>query len=168
VTRPVDNVINSGTIEGNIDLGRGNDSVENRGSLIGDVFLGLGDDTYVSDRHIAQGIIDGGEGYDIYRLDGENIALDFLTLTSEFNNMEEINITGSGDNSATLTLQNILNVTDLDNQLIISGNAGDSVTSPLQNWVLGDDQIIDGETYHTYTSGDATFLVDTDITQDIS
>ena len=65
-------------------------------------------------------------------------------------------------------MQDLLDLSDTSDQLIVMGNAGDTLTSTGQNWVQGDDQTIDGEVFHTYTSGDATLLVDVDITLDIS
>lgn len=70
----------------------------------------------------------------------------------------------------TLTAQDVLDVTDVDNELRIDGILGDTVTTTDQiNWTQGDDQDIGGETYNVYNSGSgATLLIDNDITQDIT
>ncbi len=106
-------------------------------------------------------VIDGGTGYDTWIITTNNIDFSQLTAT----NMEEIKL---GGNPLSFSLQDILDITDGNNKMIISGSTDAIVTSENQDWILGEDQTIDGEVYHTYTSGDATLLVDVDITQDIS
>jgi len=48
------------------------------------------------------------------------------------------------------------------------GNVGDRITSTLQGWISGGTTPLDNNLYNRYTSGAATLLVDTDITQTIS
>ncbi len=105
-------------------------------------------------------VIDGRAGYDTWIITTNNIDFSQLTAT----NMEEIKL---GGNPLSFSLQNILDITDGNNKMIISGSTDAIVTSENQDWVLGEDQIINGELYYSYTSGDATLLVDADITQDI-
>ncbi len=124
---------------------------------------GKGDDTLV---YSSGDNYDGGEGSDTLILEESGLTLDLSQISMI--NMEAVDITGSGNNSLSLTLQDILDTADTTNQIMIKGDAGDSVSSISQNWVLGADQTIDGEIYHTYTSGDATLLIDADITQDIT
>jgi len=109
---------------------------------------------------------DGGNGRDILKINELVIEIDLSAVT--ISNIEEIDMLFNGDNNLTLTLQDVLDTTDLNNQLIISGDAGDSVTSTGQSWIQGAVQNIDGQDYHVYTFGTGTFLVDTDITQNIS
>ena len=73
-----------------------------------------------------------------------------------------------GDHQITLTLDDLIDFTDDDNILKILGDSGDSVISTGEGWVQGSDQVIDSETYHTYSAGGATLLVDEDIIQTIS
>ena len=82
--------------------------------------------------------------------------------------MEVIDLTGSGNNSTALTLQDLIDVTDEDNLLIIDGNVGDSVTSTGEGWIQGNNQVIDNVTYDSYTSGAGTLLIDEVVTQTIS
>ncbi|MBL4601464.1 MAG: proprotein convertase P-domain-containing protein [Emcibacteraceae bacterium] len=144
--------------------GDGDDII--RGLDTGDsVYAMRGDDTIeITATDFA--LINGHNGEDTLMLDGSGINLDLSTDT--IINMEVIDLTGSGNNSLTLTLQDLLDATDSDNQLIIDGNAGDSVTSSNEGWSQGADQNIDGVTYHTYTAGTGTLLIDEDVTQTIA
>jgi len=59
-----DTIINSGTINGDIDLGIGNDTVVNSGTINGNIALGDGDDSYSSTDGGTVLSIDGGAGND--------------------------------------------------------------------------------------------------------
>ncbi|PHZ85144.1 hypothetical protein CRD36_06945 [Paremcibacter congregatus] len=171
------NDILSGTL-GNDRLfgGEGNDVLS---ADIGDNILygGDGDDTLLhgvsgndemyggsGDDYIRAGngdIIDGGDGVDVWSINTN--TTDFSRVVVR--NMEEITL---GMNPLTITVQDILDMTDANNYLIISGEVGATVTSLNQSWVQGTDTVINGQLYHSYMSGDATLLVDLDIFQDIS
>lgn len=119
------------------------------------------------------GTFDGGADFDTLRLSSYNrdvpewdVDLSLINAT----NFENILLESSSFSQTTLslTIQDVLNVTDSDNELRIDGTALDSVDSTGQGWVQGGDQDVDGETYHTYTAGGATLLVDADIVQDIT
>ena len=129
---------------------------------------GSGDDTIViSNLDFVE--ISTWEGNDTLVLDGSELNLDLGSPTGDLiSGIEEIDLTGSGDNSLTLALSDLLDLSSTSDQLIVMGDSGDSVTSTGQNWVQQADQDIDGETYHVYTSGMATLLVDEDINQTIS
>lgn len=164
-------LIGTGLGNDTIDGGAGNDSLAGHG---GDdqidggagtdiIFGGSGDDNLIFD---SLDTFDGGSGSDTLNVTGTGENIDLSTINAV--DMEIIDLTGTGNNQITLVLQDVLDVTDDDNQIIFDGNVGDQVTSAGQGWVQGADQVIDTETYHTYTVGDATLLVDTDITQNIT
>ncbi|PHZ85269.1 beta strand repeat-containing protein [Paremcibacter congregatus] len=111
-------------------------------------------------------IFNGDAGNDTLDVQATGLNLDLAALS--VTNMENIDLLGTGGNSLVLTQADVLAVTDVDNILIIKGDGDDSVSSVTQDWVLGDDQVIGGETYNTYTSGTATLLVDADIMDTIS
>ncbi len=161
-----DQIINSGTVGLWVSTGAGDD-VFNAvgGSVGGHVSLGDGNDEIHTDNTNFT-FLDGGTGEDSFILKAAGLNLDLSQFTAT--NMEIIDVTGTGNNSLTLSLQDVLDTTDTNNQLIIKGDAGDSVISNAQNWIQGADQTIDGELYHTYTSEAGTLLIDADITQDIS
>ena len=60
----VQNVTNSGTINGLIDLNQSNDTIVNTGTIIGDVFLGDGDDVMDGALGTLNGRAFGGLGND--------------------------------------------------------------------------------------------------------
>ena len=109
---------------------------------------------------------DGGNGRDTLNLDTTAIELDLSTITAI--NIEKISIIPAQGTDLTLSLQDVIDTTDLNNLLIIDGDASDSVNSTGQNWVQGADQAIESQLYHSYTSGTGTLLVEVDIIQDIS
>lgn len=145
--------------------GAGNDLLTGDDPLIGGVIPGNdilnggdGDDSLWGGNG---DIIDGGAGFDTWVISSNTIDFSRVTVS----NIEEISLAG---NPLTIALQDVLDITDTNNELIISGSTEGTVTSTGQDWIQGEDQTIDGEIYHIYTSGDATLLVDVDLTQDIS
>lgn len=140
---------------------------------------GSGDDMFIFEKiysHDPNAIdtFDGGTGIDtLFFRDLYPIvrSFDFDFSMINASNIEILDFTYNGvskEDNITLTLTDILDVTDGNNQLRIDGDANDSVTSTGQNWVQGADQIIDGENYHVYGVGGATLLIDDDITQTIT
>jgi hypothetical protein len=115
-------------------------------------------------RYNAADTFNGGAGKDRleFRMDETELDLSTLTLTD----MEIISLYTAKDFQFNLSIQDVINVTDGNNQLEIWGQA--HLTSTGEGWTQEADQVIDGQTYNTYTGGGATLLVDTDITQDIS
>jgi hypothetical protein len=88
--------------------------------------------------------------------------LDLGASNLVINGVESVDITGSGDNTLTLTMQDVLDVTDSNNQLLIDGNAGDTVISS-ETWSQGSDMVIDSVTYHVFSNISATIIVNQDI-----
>nr|WP_320192297.1 retention module-containing protein [uncultured Desulfobacter sp.] len=95
-----------------------------------DIFGGDGDDIIYGqegDDNIDAGsgndIVDGGSGFDTLIVTSET-ELDF----SNINNIESIDLNrDGGDQTITLSLDQVLDMTDEDNTLQITGEAGDSV-----------------------------------------
>ena len=121
------------------------------------LFGGGGDDTFVWDA--ADTTIDGGAGFDTLRVDGAGLSLNLTAMP--LNAIEGINLTGSGNNTLTLTAAELLAAAP-GGTLRIDGNAGDVVNKGT-GWTHGADQVIGAQTYRTFTQGGATLLVDTDI-----
>ena len=57
----------------------------------------------------------------------------------------------------------MLDISDESNQLTVAGNAGDSVHIGA-GWTAGGTTSVGSQDYQIYTAGQATLLVDTDIT----
>lgn len=166
-----DDLIGTGLGNDTIDGGAGNDNLAGHsgddqidgGAGTDTIFGGLGDDSFIFD---SLDIFDGGSGSDTLDVSGTGENINLSTINAV--NMEIIDLTGTGNNQITLVLQDVIDVTDDNNQIIFDGNAGDQVTSAAQGWVQGADEVIGSETYNTYAVGLATLLVDEDITQNIS
>ncbi|MDD2566440.1 MAG: VWA domain-containing protein, partial [Thiovulaceae bacterium] len=137
-----------------IDGGTGNDFID--GGVGADyVLAGAGDDTIVFDAQ--DRMMDGGEGYDTLLIE-DNQTIDFGGLSEHISNIETIKL-GEGKQDVTLTLEDVLSMTDDAHTLRIDGDADDTVHLLEQGeWKLGD-SIVEGEnSYNVYTaeSGDAT------------
>jgi hypothetical protein len=116
------------------------------GTSARDVFVGgLGDDTMTGNGgadvfrggsgndHIVLGSaaftdIDGGAGTDTLQLTGAGLSLDLTSLAgSHVKNIEHIDITGSGNNTLTLNVHDVLDIPDTEHTLLVTGDAGDTV-----------------------------------------
>jgi VCBS repeat-containing protein len=104
---------------------------------------------------------------DRLELSAGGISFDTISATS----IEKIDLTQSGNTSITnLTMQEVLDVTDGNNELMIIADSGDSValTNDGGNtWVQGSNITYGDQTFETYTNGDATLKVNDDATINI-
>ena len=170
-----------------LDGGAGNDSLV--GSVKGDALLGgLGNDTLIGnygpdtllagagDDVIRLGAIpefgatefmDGGAGTDMLQVTGAGQTLDLTIVHNRILGIEIVDLTGSGDNTLILKLGDLLALSTTTDILRVDGDAGDTVASAGQGWVLteGDPTTIGAHQYNSYTSSLGTLLIDTDITQ---
>ncbi|MFA7028615.1 MAG: hypothetical protein WC163_11655, partial [Sulfurovum sp.] len=137
-----------------IDGGAGDDYIDG-GAGADYILAGSGDDTIVFDAQ--DRMIDGGTGYDTLLIKGDQ-EIDFSGLSEHISNIETIKL-GEGKQDVTLTLEDVLSMTDDAHTLRIDGDADDTVHLLEQGeWKLGD-SIVEGEnSYNVYTaeSGDAT------------
>ena len=123
---------------------------------------------------IYQDQFNGGAGRDVIRLDAHDgsghYEVDFSLIDAS--NIEELwllNITVEQYDIVSVTVQDVLDMTDINNIFTFYGNTDDSITSIGQGWVQGVDVInAGGLTLNSYTSGGATLLIDEDIVQTIS
>ena len=130
----------------------GNDTLIGRGGA--DVFqAGTGND-HIKVTDLSFGSVDGGTGSDVLHTDGKDLNLDLSFLGEKIQGIETICLYGRGDNTLTLTAEDLINLSDTTNTLKVHGNAGDRV-------ILDDKWVDHGSHgfYHTYTQDDAVLLV---------
>jgi len=114
--------------------------------------------------------VDGGSGIDTFKLDGAGILLDLSAISSPaIQNIEKIDLTGSGANTLKLGLTDMLqsfdnsnvfnssnttsglSATVTKNQLMVDGDIGDKVVlSDLLNWTAAGNVVANGHTYVAY------------------
>ncbi|MBB6366353.1 hypothetical protein FHR56_001466 [Xanthomonas sacchari] len=138
--------------------GDGSDLIFNVGS--GDqVLAGNGDDTIQITGNTFVSI-DGGAGFDTL-LFANGIDLDYNAAgIGTLSNIERLDL-GKGDSGSTLTLtaSEVLAITDSNDTLQITGDGAD-VLNVIGAVDSGTTQAIDGITYHVYSFGTATLLVE--------
>ena len=89
-------------------------------------------------------------------------------INNLYTGLERIDLTGTGDNALTLDVRDVLALSDTSNELLVDGNAGDTVNSLGEGWVNGGGVNVGGINYNQYTFGAASLLVDTDVIQNIT
>jgi hypothetical protein len=150
--------------------GTGNDLLIGTGGA--DAFQGGGGNDVVRISSIDFRLADGRNGTDTLELDGSSLHLDLTALAdNRTRSIERIDITGTGANSLTLSVLDVLNLSEESNELVVMGNAGDVVnrgagwTTASSGGTNGDGtSTIDGATYQIYVAGQATLLLDTEMT----
>ncbi|MCH6576533.1 MAG: cadherin-like domain-containing protein, partial [Proteobacteria bacterium] len=133
--------------------GDGNDTLNGQGDSDA-LFGGAGDDILVWDS--IDTTIDGGSGTDTLNASGADV--DITTFAGTITGIEQIDLSAVGNQTVTLTAQDVLDISDTDTVTIVGGPP-DTVEAGT-GWTDGG---ISGG-FHTYTQGLATLLVDTDVT----
>ncbi|CAC9637578.1 beta strand repeat-containing protein, partial [bacterium endosymbiont of Bathymodiolus sp. 5 South] len=152
--------------------GAGNDTLTGNGGM--DVFnAGLGSDTIIINASNITALeqtgagnrarADGGGGIDTLKLEGAGLTLDLTKISNRrIQDIEVIDITGSGNNILTLNLDELLDASTSTNILKVLGNSGDKVYAA----GFGDstiDKTVDGITYDVYTHDDANTNVNAEL-----
>ena len=109
---------------------------------------------------------------DTLDLDGSGLHLDLTTLAdNKTRSIERIDIGGTGNNTLTLSVREVLNLSEEANALLVLGDAGDLVnqgpgwTATTTGGTNGNGtSTIDGDMFQIYHAGAANLLVDTDMT----
>ena len=99
------------------------------------------------------------------------LHLDLTELAdSRTRSLERIDIGGAGNNTLTLSVRDVLNLSEESNELLVLGDADDVVnrgagwTTATAGGTNGNGtSTIDGQTYQIFTAGQATLLVDIDM-----
>ena len=147
--------------------GAGDDTITINASNVTQLSAGLGEGLLLAS-------IDGGGGNDTLSLDGSGILFDLTAIADQrVTGIEAINITGSGNNALTLSVDNVFDLSrsantltnpDAANTIVVFGNTGDTVNARGGLSDSGNDETIGGNTFNVYTSGNARLLIDTDVT----
>lgn len=143
----------SDTLQGS----EGNDLLDGNGGA--DALNGHeGDDVLaVADLEFQQ--VNGGGGVDTLQLDGSGLLLDLTAVSdNRVEDIEVIDISGSGANILTLNHLEVLNLSSTSNELRLLGNADDRVNLGV-GWTQGANVSAGGVSYRVYTQGAATVLV---------
>ncbi|GAB6110262.1 cadherin-like domain-containing protein [Desulfomicrobium salsuginis] len=154
-------------------IGNGGDNVLS--GLAGDDSLigGGGNDTLIGGFTDS---IDGGAGFDTFRLEGHagtGSALDLtaMNVAGRITGIEQIDIAGDADDANTLTLKasDVLDTTGGTDTLWVHGDGNDSVTTTDTGWThLGVEAGADGHQYDHYTGYAGSTLVNLMIDTDIA
>lgn len=144
--------------------GGGNDQL-NGGGGADVLYGGAGDDVItVTSTDFAR--VNGGHGNDTLKLSGSGLSLDLTTLAgNKLQNIELIDIRGSGANTLVLNPLEVLNLTQgsnanhTGNTLRVRRDANDTVTMGT-GWTQGANESVGGLTYQVYTQGAARLLLE--------
>ncbi|MBA5249819.1 MAG: calcium-binding protein, partial [Gammaproteobacteria bacterium] len=160
--------------------GAGNDTLTGNGGM--DAFsAGAGDDTIIINASNITALektgagnratINGGSGVDTLKLSGANLT---LSLTSISNNrvkdIEQIDLTGTGDNTLVLDVDDVLDTSTSTNILKVFGDSGDMVKIISNKWDTSGTTTQGEVTYNIYTakythaSAGAALWIDSDLT----
>jgi Ca2+-binding RTX toxin-like protein len=138
----------------------GNDSL--RGGHGADLLIGgWGDDTLTWGA--PDTLLDGEGDTDTLQILGRNLLLDLSAASDQIRNIEVLDITGSGDNTLLLGLDEALQISSTTDTLRIVGDAGDEISIDA-GWTRESDETIGSDLYLAFSQGGAILLVDADIT----
>jgi len=140
--------------------GDGNDILIGRGGP--DVFHGDAGNDYIRVSNLDFAQIDGGEGEDTLGLGNKDLNFDLASAAGKISGIETIFLFGTGDNTLTLTVADVIDLSDSSNTLTVRGDAGDRIVGLGSGWQDGG---INGD-LHTFTSGDAILLVGLNVATD--
>ena len=108
--------------------------------------------------------IDGDMGTDTLALTGSNITLDLTNIDNgRINSIENIDISGNGENTLTLDANDLLDLSDVTDELIVFGDSDDIINIE-GSFTLDGTRDVDGENFDVYADGTATLIVDPDVT----
>lgn len=133
-----------------VDGTSGNDVLDGAqgGSLTFEGHAG-NDQIVIYDQSFAS--IDGGTGVDTVKWNGGDADIDLSNLASRINNIEIIDLNTTSKVNLTLSLEDLLSVTDAStDKLLIQGDSHDTVHMT-GNWTAGPVQVDNGVQYNVYT-----------------
>ena len=153
----------TGTSTANLMIGgRGNDTLIGNGGA--DVIYGGEGADVLAVSSIDFKRMEGGNGSDTLRLDGTGLTLDLTTLAdNKLTGVEVIDLRGSGPNTLTLDLQEVLNLVPSGDRLVNTLNVrrdADDIVNIGTGWTRGADATIDSVVYEVYSQLNATLRLE--------
>ena len=147
--------------------GAGNDVLIGGGGI--DVLKGGAGDDLLSVGDLNFRRVEGDSGTDTLQFSMSGSTIDLrLIANNKTTGFEKFDITGTGNNTLAVSLQDVLDLSDTSNTLFVAGNTGDTVTGSFTGGTVTQNVVIDSVSYTQYVSGQGTLLVETDITQSIT
>jgi len=149
-----------GTVGADIINGhQGDDQLVGSGGM--DVIRGGQGNDEISVADINFRRIIGGTGSDTLRFSGSGLAINLSTLPdNRLQGIEAIDISGTGNNTLTLSYREVLNISDESNTLTVRRDVGD-VVNVGRGWTRGNDITDGGRLYAVYSQGNALLKVQT-------
>ncbi len=140
---PGDDTLTGTTAAERFGAGDGNDIMSGGGGA--DVFNGDAGDDIIKVPDLDFHLASGGTGNDTLELTGSGIGLNLANFRGDvrfsgdntIRDVETIDLTGSGDNTLTLTAKDVFDLSDTTDTLVVKGNEGDHVAgieSRLVRW----------------------------------
>ncbi|MEA3209164.1 MAG: hypothetical protein QOE70_2221 [Chthoniobacter sp.] len=169
VTHPGDATANTLTGDGGANViigGQAGDTLLGKGGA--DILRGgQGDDVLaVDDLDFFRA--NGGLGLDTLRLDGADLALNLTTLNDfRLKSIEAIDLTGTGNNTLTLTRFDVMRLSGESNTLTVFGDAGDSVDFG-PGWLRADPEMVGVTPFAVFFNGEAKLRVAPGVTTSAS
>ena len=122
--------------------------------------LGAGDDSLTIAKSDMQGNdIDGGTGYDKLAITNPGTSINLDSIADHAHNFEELNISNKSQNTTlSVKLSDVISLTDGDNTLKITADAGDKVEFKDTGWQKG--ASTDGYTAYTNDTSGTTVTVE--------
>ena len=143
----------------------GNDEVSTHGLVGATINLGAGDDTIKVGQIIGNSNINGGDGYDKLAITNPGTNVDLSNIANKAHNFEELDISNKGQSTTlNVKLSDVINLTDNDNILKITADAGDKVAFKDGGWQKGGSA--DG--YTTYTNDTTGTTVTVEIKDEVT
>ena len=144
-----------------VETGSGNDTIK-VGNYIhySTIKLGAGDDSLTIAKSDMQGNdIDGGTGYDKLAITNPGTSINLDSIADHAHNFEELNISNKSQNTTlSVKLSDVISLTDSDNTLKITADAGDKVEFKDAGWQKG--ASTDGYTAYTNDTSGTTVTVE--------
>ena len=144
-----------------VETGSGNDTIK-VGNYIhySNIKLGAGDDSLTIAKSDMQGNdIDGGTGYDKLAITNPGTSINLDSIADHAHNFEELNISNKSQNTTlSVKLSDVISLTDGDNTLKITADAGDKVEFKDTGWQKG--ASTDGYTAYTNDTSGTTVTVE--------